>query len=128
MADAEVVYEGGCSCGAVRYRLQGPPFKVGVCHCTSCRKETGSVFMPYGDWKAEQFSFTGPTRIWEGRSFCIVCGSRLFSPSPEHVEIKLGTLDAAPTDLVPTVEGWIKRREPWLAPIEGASQHREDPQ
>ena len=36
--------EGGCACGAVRYRLGREPMFVHCCHCTSCQTETGSAF------------------------------------------------------------------------------------
>lgn len=70
----------------------------------------------------------GDFRTYDGRSFCPVCGARLFhlNPVKGHAEIVLGSLDEAPAGLVPTQEGWIKRREPWLRPVPGASQHRED--
>jgi len=35
-------YEGGCTCGAVRYRLTDAPMFAHCCHCTSCQTETGS--------------------------------------------------------------------------------------
>jgi hypothetical protein len=38
-------FEGGCSCGAVRYRLAGPPMFVHCCHCTDCQRQTGSAFV-----------------------------------------------------------------------------------
>src|SRR5436305_9289603 len=118
---------GGCTCGAVRYAVRGEPTKVGICHCTSCRKETGSVFMAYADWPLQMFETTGEVRTFDGRSFCPTCGSRLFSRADEQVEIKIGTLDEAPSDLMPSEEIWVKRREPWLMPLKGTSQHREDP-
>ena len=37
--------EGGCTCGAVRYRLTDAPMFVHCCHCTSCQTETGSAFV-----------------------------------------------------------------------------------
>lgn len=37
--------EGGCQCGAVRYRTSGQPVRVIACHCTTCKLRTGS---PYG--------------------------------------------------------------------------------
>ena len=67
------------------------------------------------------------TRAFVGRSLCPTCGSRLFHLSPGKVEIMLGALDDAPGDLKPAREGWIMRREPWLAPIAGASQHDRNP-
>jgi len=36
--------EGGCACGAVRYRLESGPMYVHCCHCTSCQTETGTAF------------------------------------------------------------------------------------
>lgn len=83
--------------------------------------------MAYADWPAEAFTVTGETRSFVGRSFCPTCGARLFHRSSKTVEILLGALDDAPGDLRPTREGWIVRREHWLAAIPGASQHARDP-
>jgi hypothetical protein len=121
------VHEGGCRCGAVRYTLIGEPYLAGLCHCTECRKETGSPFLYFADWKIDQFSSEGEYKTFEGRSFCAQCGSTLFHLSDDHVEIALGSLDEAPIAFSPQVEGWIKRREPWLVSVGGAGQHREDP-
>ncbi len=118
---------GGCSCGAIRFELRGEPTVVGVCHCLECRKATGAVAMVYADWPRSAFSVTGEAREHVGRSFCSTCGSRLFHLNPGRVEIIVGALDDAPSDLVPTREGWIKRRESWLQPIAGATQAEEDP-
>ena len=37
--------EGGCSCGAVRYRLASEPMFVHCCHCLNCQRQTGSAFV-----------------------------------------------------------------------------------
>jgi hypothetical protein len=37
--------EGGCSCGAVRYRLASEPLFTNCCHCLSCQRQTGSAFV-----------------------------------------------------------------------------------
>ena len=37
--------EGGCACGAVRYRLKEAPMFVHCCHCSCCQTETGSAFV-----------------------------------------------------------------------------------
>lgn len=120
-------HEGGCSCGAVRYRVRGEPHVVGTCHCTSCRKESGSALVFYADWPIEAFEVTGNFATFEGRSFCPRCGSRLFNLSEKIAEIRLGSLDAAPTQFTPTQEGWIRRREHWLAPASTARQFTQDP-
>jgi hypothetical protein len=40
-----VAREGGCSCGAVRYRLNAEPLFVHCCHCLNCQRQTGSAFV-----------------------------------------------------------------------------------
>ena len=42
MSDAR---EGGCACGAVRYRLASDPLFVHCCHCLNCQRQTGSAFV-----------------------------------------------------------------------------------
>ena len=117
---------GSCRCGQVSFSVRGEPIRVGVCHCSDCRKESGSVFTFFGVWPATKFKYDGETAGYAGRRFCPKCGSRLFSADEEEAEIKLGVLADAPTTLTPTYELWIKRREPWLRPVAGAEQHDED--
>ncbi len=126
-SDGGRVRRGGCLCGAVRYEVVGEPTKIGLCHCADCRKLTGSAFLHYADWPRTAFRSSGPVTTYSGRSFCPVCGSRLFHLSDDDVEIDIGSLDEAPNALVPQVEGWTKRREPWLAPLTHAGQFIEDP-
>jgi hypothetical protein len=40
-----VAREGGCGCGAVRYRLTSDPLFTHCCHCLSCQRQTGSAFV-----------------------------------------------------------------------------------
>lgn len=117
---------GGCLCGAVRYTLEGEPFHVGRCHCADCRKESGSTYTIYGQWPLDAFSVEGEFATYDGRCFCPVCGSSLFSLFETAVELRLGSLDDPPFELRPEAEVWIKRRESWLAEVDGASQHVEN--
>ena len=117
---------GQCLCQKVRLSVHGDPLRIGICHCMDCRKESGSAFTFYGIWPASRFRFSGETAEFQGRRFCPRCGSRLFSVDEHEAEIKLGILDHAPTPLLPTYELWIKRREAWLSPIQGAEQFEED--
>ena len=124
-----VVRTGGCLCGAVRYSVRGEPVHVGRCHCADCRRESGSAFTIYAHWPVEQFEVRGEIVSYEGRGFCPRCGSRLLDP-PEPgdrlVEVRIGTLDDAPFGLKPETEVWVKRREAWIPPVEGAAQHNEN--
>lgn len=114
---------GGCLCRAVRYEVRGEPYQAGLCHCQTCRRITGSVCSATAHWRAEQFHMSGEIRTFEKRSFCPVCGSRLFYLLKDGVELFLGTLDDAPNEIAPMVEVWTIRREPWLVPVEGAVSH-----
>ena len=118
---------GSCLCGAVRFTVDGEPVHVGRCHCADCRKESGSAFTVYGQWPRDRFELEGDVATYDGRSFCPRCGSRLGCfDDDEAVEVRLVSLDDAPFELKPEAEIWIKRREPWLPPVEGASQHLEN--
>ncbi|MEO7222454.1 MAG: GFA family protein [Devosia sp.] len=126
-ADGTRVRYGGCTCGAVRFELRGEPYVVGLCHCMDCRKATGGVAMASANWYLDKFTSSGTVKEFRGRSFCPECGTRLFHLNTKRAEILFGALDDGPSDLTPTVEGWIIRREHWLVPIEGAGQFERDP-
>ncbi|HEV7132836.1 MAG TPA: GFA family protein [Gaiellaceae bacterium] len=122
------VRTGGCLCGAVRYSVRGDPAHVRRCHCADCRKESGSAFTVYAHWPVEAFELTGEISSYDGRGFCPRCGSRLVDTAGNDdafVEIRVGSLDEAPFELKPDDEIWVKRRESWIPPVEGAAQHEE---
>lgn len=112
-----------CNCGAIRIEARGKPVRVGLCHCTTCRKESGAPFTANVIWRAEDVTVRGGTASWknstDARHFCPSCGSTVFgiSDGTGEIEIRLGALDIAPADLVPTYELWVGRRERWLQPV-----------
>jgi len=122
----DVVRTGGCLCGDVRYLVRGEPVHVGRCHCADCRKESGSAFSVYAQWPVEALEISGELASFGGRGFCPRCGARILNPpdpGDSLVEIRIGTLDEAPFNLKPEAEIWTKRRETWIAPVEGAAQY-----
>jgi hypothetical protein len=83
----------------------------------------------YGQWPVEAFEVSGEISSYDGRGFCAFCGSRLLDPvdpGDALIEIRLGSLDEAPFELKPEAEVWVKRRESWLLPVDGAAQHDEN--
>jgi hypothetical protein len=84
------------------------------------------MFTAFGVWPRSAFRSAGAFVTWEGRSFCPGCGSRLFALRDDEAEIKIGTLEEAPTGLTPQYELWVWRREHWLKPLPGAEQHQHD--
>ena len=127
-----MTYSGGCNCGRVRYALEGEPLRVGLCHCETCRKFTGSAFSHYGVWPKAAAAISGELACWEVRAggdrFCPRCGASLFTwtEGEDEIEVKLGTLDDPPSGLKPDYELWTVRREDWLAPVEDAGQWDRD--
>jgi len=97
--------EGGCYCGAVRYKATGDMMFTGQCHCRECQYMTGGqpnivVGMPEGGFaytKGTAKSFKRgdlPTPVT--REFCADCGTPLLTKSPGlpgTVLIKVGTFD-----------------------------------
>ena len=83
-----VVHEGGCVCGAVRFRAAGEPSRVTICHCTWCQRRTGTAFGTEVVYEVPQVSFTGgevaryrhvsdESGRWLDIEFCRRCGSNL---------------------------------------------------
>lgn len=123
---------GGCKCGRVRYEVSGEPVRVGICHCETCRKDSGSAFSFFAIWPRASVTLSGELGCWESRAggdrFCQNCGSSLFcwSEGSDEIEIKLGSLDGGPSRFRPVYELWTIRREPWLTPLADADQHNRD--
>ncbi len=116
---------GGCLCGKVRIKADGPPNRVGICHCLDCRKHHGALFFAAAMFPRKAVEVTGETSSYKGRHFCPICGSSVFADGGEEIELHLGILDA-PDQLVPTYEAWVIRREAWLPPFPLARPYEKD--
>lgn len=123
------IRSGSCLCRGVTFRVTGDPLRVGICHCTDCRKSGGAPFAAYGVWPIEAFEQeTGYTSTYANRTFCTTCGGRVAWVDDDEVEVPIGALDEVPADLVPEYELWVTRREHWLAPLPDAAQYDQDRQ
>lgn len=114
--------EGGCACGAVRFRVAGPAKRAGLCHCMTCRKAHASAFNPFVIFDRSQVEVTGELSSWQSspgydRQFCARCGSRIWGANGGEVEISMGSFDEI-GEFEPEYESWVIRREPWLTPLD----------
>ena len=125
------VHEGGCLCGAIRYRVVGAPVAVSICHCTNCQRNSGSAFSVNAIFPKEALTVTGApasyidrgdTGAGVERTFCGTCGtpleSRSIMSSVAHAVIKAGTFDD-PSVFVPDSEIYCSSALPWVKPGEG---------
>jgi hypothetical protein len=96
--------EGGCYCGAVRYKAEGEPMMKGQCHCRECQYITGGAPNMFMAMPVEGFAYTKgtPGRFTRSdldrpvtREFCAECGTHI-AARPQGfpaVIVKVGTLD-----------------------------------
>ena len=123
--------EGGCFCGAVRYRMSGSPQSSAICHCESCRRASGAPSVAWVTVEREHFELLRGTPAVHAsspgvvRGFCGRCGSALTyenAKSPSTIDITTITLDD-PSRFPPTLEVWLDDRVPWQ-PSAGLKQYR----
>lgn len=120
MADQE--YEGGCQCGAVRYRATGHPVMTAMCHCSMCRRANAAPAVAWAMFHEAQVAFVkGTLTTYRSssearRGFCPACGTQIsFSAEyiPGLIDITIGSLDR-PEEVVPSLHYWDSKRLPWV--------------
>lgn len=116
---------GGCLCGRIRFLASGRPYRVGICHCIDCRKFHGALFHTSAIFPLNAVKITGETQNYEGRAFCPICGSSVFSYSDDEIEVNLGSLDEI-NQFVPTYELWTFNREAWLPTFSNAKLYKKN--
>jgi hypothetical protein len=122
----QAIRRGGCACGQLTFVASGEPDRVGICHCLTCRKSSGSAFSLFVVYARNQVSIQGRHEGWESspgsrRCFCPTCGSQVFETGGHEIEIRGGAFDE-PNAVTPAYEVWTLRREHWLPPV-AAGQH-----
>ena len=133
---SDVLLTGSCLCGAVRYELTDAPYWAHACHCSRCRKITGSPFaanafvplesLRYVAGKAHLNSYRIPKADRFTHTFCKLCGSTLPSPNPSksRVVIPMGSLDDDP-GLLLKAHIWVDSKADWDAIVDDLPQHTE---
>ena len=119
--------EGGCSCRAVRYRMNSAPLFVHACHCRWCQRETGSAFALNAMIEAERVRSLAlapelvdtPSESGAGQRIarCPHCRVAVWShyagAGPLMSFVRVGTLDQ-PDCLPPDIHIFTASQQPWL--------------
>ncbi|GIL03195.1 MAG: aldehyde-activating protein [Alphaproteobacteria bacterium] len=116
---------GGCQCGAVRYRVDGPLLGPHICHCRMCQKAAGNYFMPLAGAARADFSLTRGEPAWfhssapVRRGFCARCGTPLFFETVgfHEIAVTLGSLDD-PAAVAPLRQYGIEAKMPWFGRLD----------
>ncbi len=123
--------EGGCACGAIRYRIAGVPTDAGFCHCRLCQRTTGAVLLASASVPAGAFVYLRgvpreyPSSAWGMRRFCTECGTQLEfrrHDAPDTVEVNYATLDD-PSRVRPAWHIWYASRFPGLEIADDLPKH-----
>jgi hypothetical protein len=119
--------EGGCACGAVRYRLASAPMIVHCCHCLDCQRQTGSAFVLNALIEADRVTLISgdpqpvgvPTDSGKPHQIfrCPRCQTAIWSVYGGRMAlrfIRVGTLDR-PDCLSPDVHIYTRSKQPWVS-------------
>ena len=120
----EIVRQGGCCCGSIRYQVTGKPVIVAHCHCQDCQRISGAGHTTGAMFKIDNVEIYGEPGqfILEAnngnqvtRGFCRHCGSPIFgrnSGSVGHITLSLGTFDDS-SDFDPEVVIFTRNKKHW---------------
>jgi hypothetical protein len=124
MLEAGKDYEGGCLCGAIRYRVAGPSLFETQCCCRDCQRATGTGHTTIVGVLRSQLAVHGTPKVFTNtgesggsvsRHFCGECGGRLYTSGSlpgEVVMIQAGSLDQ-PCAVTPQNVIYGKDAVPW---------------
>ncbi len=123
---------GSCLCGGVKYEIDGEIASVTNCHCSLCRKMSGSAFASGATIPASSFRFTAGENLlkeWESspgyqRAFCGRCGSPILKrkiKEPESLRLRVGTLDTDP-GVKMSKHTHVRSKAPWVEIKDGLPQ------
>ncbi|MBP8296155.1 MAG: GFA family protein [Burkholderiales bacterium] len=126
-ADTFTPLDGGCTCGAVRYRMHTRPLFVHCCHCRWCQRETGAAFALNAMIESDRVSLLQgepevvltPSNSGKGQKIarCPVCRIAVWSNyagAGDAVRfVRVGTLDD-PDRLPPDIHIFTASKQPWV--------------
>ena len=126
-------YEGGCLCGAVRYRAEAEPINERICHCRICQRAIGAAFNARLLFRIDDVTIEGPVATINStpdlqRGFCPACGTTLFSrrESRNILGVTSGSLDD-PSLFKPDMHFWTASKQHWVMLDDGLPQYEGAP-
>jgi hypothetical protein len=124
---------GSCLCGEVRYTVADEFQYAMICHCSQCRRATGSAFKPFGGIERAKLEVTGGTirifgDVMTHDAHCKNCGSLLYSivENGTRAHVTYGTL-IDPPSLAPQAHIFVGSKASWDTICDGLPQHLELP-
>ena len=115
--DQVITIHGSCCCKSVQYYITNEPRFICYCHCSICRKISGSLFSPWITILSSQLHITSSPQYY--RQFCNICGTHLFFHpiqvqqeqqsccTPHELDISFGTIEENDQQKYkPTVHIW----------------------
>ena len=115
--------DGGCYCGALRYRAEGNPVLKAQCHCRECQYISGGGPNYFALMPVAGFTYTAeePKRFTRSdianpvtREFCATCGTHILTRIPgAHLVLKIGTLDDPAWFAAPKIAIYTIDRQPF---------------
>ena len=129
--------KGSCLCKAVRFEIDGAVVMSRYCHCTNCRKFSGTAQSAWGLAKASEFRVTrsaADVHKYDAgsgglRAFCVACGSSLwFEPAqmPDYLGIALGAIDEGDVG-APSMHVWTQSSPDWETITDDLPKHPTHP-
>lgn len=124
---------GKCLCGAVQYAVADEFVYAANCHCSNCRRTTGSAFKPIAGIERDKFVLTegGDNLLIFGDqnghdAHCKLCGSLLYSLVREgaFVHVAMGTLVDHPA-IRPSKHIFVGSKAPWYTITDDLPQYDE---
>lgn len=126
-----MIREGGCLCGAVRFKTSGEPLNVRMCHCRNCQLALSSPFFARALFEQHAVSIDGPIGAHLSspaleRMFCTECGTRLFArrTNGTYIGVSITAMDDR-NAFVPTEHIWVSEKIEWLSLNDGLPKHPE---
>ena len=117
---SELKSEGGCLCGAIRWRAKGVPLYAYHCHCRMCQRTSGAGFMTGVTFPAHAVEWpTGEPQYYQSsknakRGFCKRCGSWVsWKWLEEKVSLTAGSFDH-PEKIEPKWHVFTESKVPWI--------------